>query len=802
METIFQDLRYGVRMLVKSPGFTIVAVVALALGIGANTAIFSVVNNVLLRPLPYSDPGRLMTLRSYNIPKHPDFPVSPGDFLEWQDQNTVFDGMCAYRTGSYNLIGSGEPERLRAGFLSAGLITMLGVTPASGRDFLPEEDQEGSAGVVLISHGLWQRRFGRDPNIIGQSLTLSGSSFTVIGIMPPTFKFPEDDIELWTPIAFDSDDRQSHGAHFISVVGRLKPGVSVNEAQSEMDAIAGRLREQFPNSNSGWYARVTPMLDYAVANIKPALLVMLCAVAFVLLIACANVANLLLARAAARQKEVAIRRALGAGRWRIVRQLLTESVLLALVGGGVGLLIAVWGVDALVALAPEDLPRVRDVGIDRYALLFTFAITLLTGVIFGLAPAVEASKPNLNETLKDAGRGSTGGLGRKRLSNLLVIAEVALALVLLVSGGLMMRSFLKLLEVNPGFNPQNVLTVNISLPFKKYSDDDKQAAFVRQLSERVAALPGAQSVGVTNVMPIVNDFNLGFVIEGQPRGTNAELPSTKYYGVSPDFFAAMGIPLLSGRVFTERDNKDSTRVVIINETMARRYFPGVDPIGKRMHITMGKEIWREIVGVVGDVKQNGLDHETPVQTYEPLAQEPSTFMTLVVRSESDPMKLSAAIRGVVLALDSEQPVYAFMPLDRILDDSVAQQRFSMLLLAIFATVALVLAAVGLYGVMAYSVTQRTHELGIRMALGASSRDVLRLVIGQGFLLTLIGVGIGLTAAFFLTRMMESLLFGVSATDPATFAAISAMLAGVSLLASYIPARRAMKVDPMVALRYE
>jgi putative ABC transport system permease protein len=802
METIFQDLRYGVRMLAKSPGFTIVAVIALALGIGANTAIFSVVNTVLLRPLPYSDSDKLMTLRSYHIPKHPDFSVSPGDFLEWQKQNTVFEGMGAYRTSSYNLIGTGEPERLRAGRISAGLITMLGVNPAKGRDFLPEEDQDGRGKVAIISHGLWQRRFGRDPDILGQSLTLSGNSFTIIAVMPPAFKFPDANVDLWTPIAFDADEQQSHGAHYISVIARLKPGVTVSQAQSEMDAIAGRMREQFADSNSGWYARVTPLLDYAVRKIKPLLIVLQIAVIFVLLIACANVANLLLGRAAARQKEIAIRTAMGAGRWRIIRQLLTESVLLAILGGGVGLILAVWGIDALLALAPEDLPRVEDVTIDRYALLFTFGVTILTGVVFGLAPALQASKLNLNETLKDAGRGSTGGVHRQRVRNVLVIAEVALALVLLVGGGLMMRSFIRLLEVNPGFNPKNVLTVNISLPQKKYSEGEQQNAFLKQLVENVAALPGAQSVGATDVLPIVNDFVLGFVIEGRAGMQNADLPTTNYYGVTPDYFKAMGIPLLRGRVFTEHDTKNSTRVVVINETMAQRYFPDEDPIGKRIHVTMGPETWREIVGIVGDVKQHGLDQATPPQSYEPFAQEPSSFITLVVRSDSDPTKLSAAIRSQVLALDKEQPVYGITRLEQTLANSVAQQRFSMLLLGIFATVALVLAAVGLYGVMAYSVTQRTHELGIRMALGASSRDVLGLVVGHALALTLIGVGIGLTAAFFLTRLMESLLFAVSATDPVTFAAISAMLTGVSLLASYIPARRAMKVDPMIALRYE
>jgi len=802
METLFQDLRYGARMLIKQPGFTVIAVIALALGIGANTAIFSVVNTVLLRPLPYNDSDRLMTLRSYNIPKHPDFSVSPGDFLEWQKQSESFQSMGTYRTASYNLIGNGDPERLRAARFSAGLITMLGVTPLIGRDFLPEEDQEGRGGVAIISYSLWQRLFGADPNVAGQPLALSGESYTVVGVMPADFKFPESGIDIWTPVAFDADARQSHGAHYMNVIARLKPDVSPEQAQSEMDTIAGRLREQFPDSNTGWYARVTPMLDYAVARIKPALIVLICAVAFVLLIACANVANLLLVRASSRQKEIAIRTAMGAGRLRIARQLLTESVLLAILGGGAGLLLAAWGIDALLALAPQNLPRVKDVAIDSRALLFTLSLTILTGLIFGLAPALQASKPDLNETLKDTGRGSTAGMRRKRLRNTLVIAEVALALVLLIGGGLMMRSFLKLQQVNPGFNPKNVMSVAISLPDRKYDEEAQQTAFLNQLIEKVSAVPGVEAVAGTNVLPIIGQFSLGFKIEGQPAGANSDLPSTNYYAVTPGYFKTMGIPILRGRDFTERDKIDSTRVVAINETMAKRYFPNEDPIGKRIHITMNRETWREIVAVTGDVKQGELTEETTPQTYEPFAQEPSSYQVLVVRGDSDPTKLTSAIRSQVLAIDSEQPLMSVNTLEQILSDAVAQQRFSMLLLGIFAAVALTLAAVGLYGVMSYLVAQRTHEIGVRMALGASSRDVLKLVVGQGMALALIGVGLGLTAAFFLTRLMESLLFGVSATDTVTFALISAMLTGVSLLASYIPARRAMKVDPMIALRYE
>ncbi len=801
METLLQDVRYGARMLIKHPGFTMVAVIALALGIGANTAIFSVVNTVLLRPLPYRQPDRLMAVRSYQVPKHPDAPVSPGDFFDWRQQSQLFEGLAAYRTRSVTLLTGSEPERLPAAQVTAGLITTLGVSPLHGRDFMAEEDQPNSGRVAIISYGLWQRRFAGDAKVVGQPVTINANAYTIVGVMPPGFKFPQPDIDIWTPLAFDDDERQSHTAHSIYVLGRLQPGVGVAEAQGEMETIAARLREQHADSNAGWYIRVVPMLDFAVARIKPALLLLLGAVGFVLLIACANIANLLLARAASRQKELAIRTAMGASRWRVMRQLLTESVLLALVGGALGVLLAVWGIDALLALAPDDLPRIDEVAIDRYALLFTLAVTIITGIAFGLAPALQASKPDLNEALKETGRGTTGGRRRQRVRSALVVAEVALALVLLVGGGLMLRSFAKLMQVDPGFNPEQVLTANVSLPRKKYPEGSQQAAFYKQLTENVATLPGVQSVGGANAI-IFEDFILGLAVKGRPPVNPGEMPITNYAAVTPDYFKSMGIRLIKGRFFAEADNADAPRVALINETLAKRYFPDQDPIGQYINVTIGPETWRQIVGIVGDVKQAGLDQATPAQTYEPLWQAPTPFMTLVVRSDAPPATLSAAIRGEVLKLDKEQPVSNIKTMEQVLAASVSQQRFSMLLLAVFAVVALTLAAVGLYGVMAYSVTQRTHELGIRMALGASSRDVLRLVMGHGLLLATTGVVIGLAAAFFLTRLMESLLFGVTATDPLTFVAIAALQMLVALAASFVPARRALKVDPMIALRYE
>jgi len=800
MTTLKQDLRYGVRMLLKNPGFAIVAVIALALGIGANAAIFSVVNTVLLRSLPYDDPDRLMVLRENKLPEFPEFSVSPGNFLDWQKENTTFEKLAAINGTAYNLVGDAEPERLRGARVSAGLFEMLGAKPALGRTFLDDEDQPGHENVAILSSSLWKRRFGSDPNVVGQAITLSATSYTVIGVMPPAFKFPDAETDVWTPIAFNAKQAQQHGSHYISVIGRLKPGVTREQAATEMDAIAARLAEQYPDSNTGWRVNVLPMQEYEVRDIKSALLVLLGAVALVLLIACANVANLLLARATSRQKEIAIRTALGASRRRIAQQLLTESVLLALAGGAVGLLLAVWGIDSLLKLAPQELPRVKDVTLDVRVLGFTLVVTLLTGVIFGLVPALQASRPNLNETLKEGGRGTTGG--HHRVRGTLVITEVALALLLLVCAGLLIRSFYRLQQVTPGFNSKNALAVTVSLPGKKYPQDDQQSGFFTQLLDRVATLPGVVAVGASQSLPIQGDFVLGFNIQGRPPNGPGQEPNTNYYAVSPDYFKAMGIPLLRGRVFTEQDKKDSPRVAVINEELAKKFFPDEDPIGKRINVTNGPERFREIVGIVGDVKQYGLAQPTTMQTYEPCLQTAFSAMTLVVRADGNPAALSGAIRSEVLAIDKEQPVSRIRPLEQVVSESVAKQRFLMLLLGIFASVALVLAAVGLYGVMSYSVNQRTHEIGIRAALGAQRKDVLKLVVGQGMVLALTGAGIGLAASFALTRLMASLLFGVSATDPLTFAGIALLLTIVALLACYIPARRAMKVDPMIALRYE
>ena len=801
MQTLWQDLRYGTRMFMNKPGFTVIAVITLALGIGANAAIFSVVNAVLLRPLPFKEPERLMMIRETKLPQFPEFSVSPGNFLDWKRQNTVFERLVAFQNAPFNLIGAGDPEELRGLRVTEGFLAMLGVQPELGRDFLPEEDQSGRSGVVILSHGLWQRRFGGDPKIINQAITLSGRSYSVIGVMPATFSFGGRETELWRPMGFTGQESQNHGGHYLSAVGQLKPGATLEQARSEMIAIAGRLAQQYPNANAGWNVKLMPLQEFIVRSIKPALLVLLGAVTFVLLIACANVANLLLARAAGRQKEVAIRTALGAGRARIVRQLLTESALLALAGGAVGLLLAKWGMELLLKLAPQDLPRMSGVSLDGRVLAFTAAVTLLTGVIFGLVPALHASKPNLNETMKDAGgRGSTEGGGRQFVRGSLVVLEVASASLLLVGAGLLIKSFWRLQRVDPGFNPNNALTLSVTLPPRKYPEENQQGAFFQQLLEEVRTLPGVQAAGATNSMPLGGDYVLGFVIEGRPPLPPGAGQSTNYYAVSADYFKAMGIPLLRGRVFTEQDTKNTTRVIVINETMAKRMFPNEDPIGKRIHVTNGPTVFREIVGIVGDVKQYGLDQDTPLQTYEPYTQQPFSFMTLVVRAVSDPANLTPAIRNQVLSIDKEQPISGIRTLEQLVSTSIAEQQFSMLLLGVFASVALALAAVGIYGVLSYAAAQRTHEIGIRMALGARAGEVLKMVIGQGMGPALLGVALGLGAALALTQLIKRLLFGVAAADPMTYAVIALLLTLVALIACWIPARRAAKVDPMVALR--
>ena len=808
METLFQDLKYGARMLLRQPGFTVIAVIALALGIGANTAIFSVVNAVLLKPLPFADADKLVivyetALRRGSLRSNASYP----NFADWRAQNQVFERMASYHTADTVLTGEGEPARLQAAVVNADLFPMLGVAPILGRSFLPDEDKPGDAGrVVMLSQRLWKTRFNGDPSVIDRSILLSGKHYTVVGVMPEGFQFPivAEPVDLWLTVCVDYEMFEQRGAHYMNVIARLKPGVTIGQAQAEMDGIAANLERQYPDENTRRGINLVPALESLVGDVRPALLILLGAVGCVLLIGCANVANLLLARATTRHKEMAIRSALGASRGRVVRQLLTESVLLAMAGGALGLLVAMWGTDVLVSLSREDLPRASQIGLDGRVLGFTFLVSILTGVIFGLVPAIHSSKTDLNESLKEGGRGSTEGARRNRLRAVLVVGEVAIAIVLLAGAGLLIQSLGRLQQVNPGFNPQNAMTFSLGLPEVKYKAA-QQVEFYRQLAERIESLPGVRSASAVMPLPLGGDrMRVTFETEGRPL-PKGELPASEIRTIGLDYFRTIGIPIIAGRDFNERDDAKSTPVVIVNEAFARQYFPGEDALGKHINPSIsageGEPQMREIVGVVGNVKHRGLSAEAEPEAYEPHAQ--LTFdMSVVVRTEGDPHGIVAAIQGEVTAMDKDLPAYNFRTLDEYLAASVAQPRFNTTLLAVFAGMALLLTAVGLYGVMSYSVNQRTHEIGIRMALGAGRGDVLKLVVGQGMTLTATGVVVGLTGAFFMTRLLESLLFGVSATDPVTFAAIALLLAGVALVACFVPARRATRVDPMVALRYE
>ena len=809
METLLQDIRYALRVLSKRPAFTVVAVATLALGIGANTAIFSVVSAVLLRPLPYAQPERLVALWETSAQAGREMnnrnEVAMGNFLDWRMKQSVFDGIAALTYANVNLTGVAEPERIQGAAVTTNLFQVLGVQPVTGRGFLTDEENPDSPRVVIISHELWQRRFGSDPDIVGKTLTLNGNQVSVVGIMPPAFvlEFPiARQVEMWLPmrIAASNNDRQSH---YLYVIGRVKQGVSLEQAQAGMNVLAGQLQEQYPKTNSDRGANVVPLQQQLVGNVQPYLRVLFAAVGFVLLIACANVASLLLARVTARHKEVAVRMAIGASRWRIVRQLLTESILLSTLGGLAGLLLAYWETDLLVALTPPEVPRLGEIGLHGPVFAWTLGVSIITGVLFGLAPALGASKPDLNESLKEGGR-STAGSGRSRMRNLLVVSEIALALVLLIGAGLMIRSFARLQRVSPGFEAKNLLTMNISLPRQKYQKNQQISAFFDQLFERIRSVPGVEVVAGIDPLPMSgNDGTTGFVVEGAPPRAVGDRPEVGERTATPDYFHAMRIPLLKGRAFSERDREDAPRVVIINEALARSFWPDEEALGKRLGFRASDpQVWHEVVGIVGNVKHRSLNADPKPELYFPYSQYPNNFMSLIVRTSSDPTNTIAEIRNQVLGVDPDQPVFDIKTMGERLSKTVATSRFVMLLLGVFAALAMILAAVGIYGVMAYTVSQRTHEIGVRMALGAGAPDVLKLVVGHGLKLVLAGVGIGVAAALALTRLMESLLFGVSATDPLTFAVISAVLTGVALAACFVPARRATKVDPMIALRYE
>ena len=833
MDVFSQDLRYALRMLLKKPGFTAIAVLTLALGIGANTAIFSVVDAVLLRSLPYPNADRLVmlwsTMQAQGVPTSGS---AMPDYREWRDQSQSFEGLAGFYYGDFNLSGANrEPARVQGAYITANLFPVLGISPALGRGFSSEEEQFGRHRVALLSNALWQQHYGADPQIIGRSVTLSGASYTVVGVMPPGMAFFDNQpvVELWTPISFaPGDNFDTRNNHFVNLVGRLKSGVTLQQAQGEVTAIADRMAEQ-EKGNEGLGALLVPVREQFTGDVRLAVLVLLGAVAFVLLVACVNVANLLLARAAGREKELAIRASLGANRGRLIRQLMLESLPLGLLGGGAGLLLAVWGIEALVSMLPASVPRYNAITIDARVLVFTLGVSLLTTLIFGLLPAFQIARVDVQNALNESGRSGTASRRQGRLRDILVAVEMALALVLLIGAGLMIQSFIKLRHVDTGFSARNVLTMRIPLPDSKYpvpqtlnSPAPVGLNFYEQLLERVKALPDVQAAAVSTMLPLGAGSGWGkfFSVEGRPAPPSIEqVPLVRFALISSDYLRTMGIALREGRAFTEQDTEKSQPVALVNETVAKRFFGDEDPVGKT--IWMGppesllppeaqtpenRFIRRTVVGVIADVKGSSLEQSGRAEVCVPYHQYRREGWTnglmLAVRSSTGSERLLSGIREQVTALDPDQPVTNVATMEERFSKSLAQARFSMLLLGLFAGVALLLAGVGIYGVMSYVVTQRTHEVGIRMALGAQASDVLRLVVGQGMKVAFIGIGIGLIAAVALTRVMRTLLFGVSTTDPLTFTIISLLLAAVALGACFVPARRATRVDPMVALRYE
>ena len=804
---ILQDLRFAFRTLGNNPGFAIVAVLALALGIGANSAIFSVVNTLLLRPLPYKNAQQLVMI--WENAAHLGFSKntpSPANFLDWQKQNTVFEDMAAFAERSFNLTAAGQPERLDGRRVSANLFSLLGMKPIVGRDFVPQDDQPGTK-VALLNETLWKGRFGGDPDVVGRAIMLNGESYTVVGVMPGSVRLPafgnwRD--QVWVPLAFSSAEAADRGDHFLQVIGRMKPGVTLDKAQAEMETIAARLAQEYPKYNTRIGAVVRPLHEEIVGNMKPALLVLSGAVAFVLLIACANVANLLLARAAVRQKEIALRLALGADRLRLTKQLLVESVMLSLLGGIAGLALAYAGLQLLARFIPQDIAQPGLIGINANVLIFTFAVAIVTGLVFGLVPATQASRFNLSDTLKEGGRGSGAGGPGKRLRRVLVITEVAVSFVLLIGAGLLINSFMHLRNLNPGFRVDHLLVMNVDLAEVKYPDNARRTAFFDEVVRRVRVLPGVHSVAVAGNLPLTyNGDSMSIAVEGIPDPPPDQWPDVIYRAVGPGYFSTMGIPLVRGRDFNDEDKMDSTLTVVVSERTADHYWPSENPIGKRLKpgSSTSATPWRTVIGVVKDVRQNDFIAEPKMQMYFSYRQLTNLVPNaLVVRTTVEPLSVAASVRNAIWAVDKDQPVSNIDSMEHVVATALARERFSMLLLAIFAGIALVLAAVGIYGVMSYSVAQQTQEIGIRIALGAKRSDVLKMTVAQGLKLVGIGLACGLAIAIVLTRVMATLLFGISATDPVTFLSITLVLLAVALLASYIPASRATKVDPMMALR--
>lgn len=818
MNTLFQDLQYGFRMLLKHPGVTAIAVLTLALGIGANTAIFSVVNAVLLNPLPYREPDRLVSLWE-NVPTHGRWRAAPANFFDWRKQNTVFEDVSAYGANSLTLTGDGEPEQLTGARVSSGYFAVVGVDPILGRAFLPEEHERGKDRVVILGHGFWQRRYGGDKSIINRNITLDGTPYTVVGVMPsgiypvwPTtsgkITFDEQQMNFWTPMALSAEWAALRSAHILGVVARLKPGVSFEQATNEMNTIAARLEQQHPE-NKGEGIIVSKFMDEVVGDVRPALFTMLAAVGLVLLIACANVAGLLLAQHAGRSKEIAIRAALGAGRARLVRQFFLEGLLLSFLGTVVGIALAVMGMNVLLQFVPAGVPRLAQVSLDLRVLGFTMLIALGTCLIFGLIPAWQASKPDLHTALEQSGRTSGPGASRLRFRQMLVVFQVSIAVMLVIGAGLLVKSFWLLQRVDPGFEAERVLSAGLTLPYAKYSEPNQVNNFHKQLLERVSSVPGVKSATIAYDPPLQSNWLDAFEIEGRVVPAESRSQSANFIPVGPDYFDTVGVKLAAGRKFTSLDDQDHPGVALVNESFVKHYFPNENALGQRIKPGPPGRIWRgqkltsfEIVGIVRDVKLAGLDAPSEPAYYIPASQAPLQDMTILVRTTTDPLSIVGAVRQAVWSIDPNQPISDVKTLEKVVDDSIAQRRLNMLLMGLFGGLAMLLSAVGIYGLLSHAVTQRTQEMGIRMALGAQVSDVLKLVLRQGMTLALAGVAIGIAGAFALTRLIRGLLFGVGPNDAMTFIVVAGVLTIVALLACYLPARRATKVDPLVALRYE
>lgn len=797
MSILMQDLRYALRVLLKNRSFTIVALIVLTLGIGANSAIFSFVNAILLRALPYSESDRLVRIYSTSPGKEiRTFTSSYPDFLDWKNNNQSFVDMAAWARGSATLTGTDNPERFDTALITPGFFNVLGVNPELGRAFTPEDDRDGSNKVVLISNGVWQRRFGSDPNIIGKQFTLEGTSYQIIGVMPADFHFlfPAD---VWMAMSLNGANLQDRGRHFLSVMGRLKPGVSLRQAQLDLQNLAAGIEKEYPKTNQGWGNNAVLLYDELTGGIRGPLWVLFAAALLVLLIACLNVANLQLIRAASRSREIAMRMAIGATRGRLLRQLLTESVVLSVIGGLLGLLLAIGGISLLKSLMPPSrIPRLNEVGLDGSVVLFTIGIALLTGVIFGLSPAFRALRPDVNEALKEGSRSNTGGTSN-RLRSLLVVSEIALALMLTIFAGLVIQTFKNLVNIDPGFNTENVVTMQLSLHPSRYAGPPQIKDFYQRTLENIEAQPGVVAAGATNNLPLTGGGGYTKIyIEGKPD-TKPQEVMTGIQIATPDYFRAMGVPFLAGRDFTPQEES----VLIINDSTAKKFWPGENPLGKRVRFQPEAD-WTTVVGVVADMKALGLTSQPRIEMFLPLGQDTFRAGFVIVRTNASAEAMVPSLRAAVLAIDKNMAIFNVKTLEKVVSDSIAQPRFNMVLLAIFAGLALVLAAVGIYGVMSYSVTQRTQELGVRMALGAQRRDIFSLVLKQGIILALVGVGIGIAGAIGLSKVLGSVLYGISATDPVTFISVAVIMIAVALLACFFPARKATKVDPLTAMRYE